>query len=79
MWHNVKYMKKENKKYCERLIELRKERGYTQKYVAEYLQIDRSNYSKYELGKLALSIEILVELSKLYSVSTDYILGLTDY
>ena len=72
-------MKKENKKYCERLIELRKERGYTQKYVADYLQIDRSNYSKYELGKLEIGVDMLIELSKLYKVTTDYILGIVDY
>ncbi|MBR4124215.1 MAG: helix-turn-helix transcriptional regulator [Clostridia bacterium] len=67
------------KNYCKRLIELRKENNYTQQYVAEYLKIDRSNYSKYELGKLEISIEMLIKLAKLYSVSTDYILCLTDY
>ena len=40
------------KDYCKRLVELRKEKSYTQQYVADYLNIDRSNYSKYELGKL---------------------------
>ncbi len=62
-----------------RLVELRKENGFTQQYVADYLKIDRSNYSKYELGKLEINIEMLIALSKLYKVSTDYILGLTDY
>lgn len=62
-----------------RLVELRKENGFTQQYVADYLKIDRSNYSKYELGKLEINIEMLIALSKLYNVSTDYILGLTDY
>ena len=64
--------------YCEKLVELRNEFGYTQKFVADYLKIDRSNYSKYELGKLEISISMLTELSKLYKVSTDYILGLED-
>ncbi len=67
------------KEYCKRLIELRKEFSYTQQFVAEYLKIDRSNYSKYELGKLEINISMLISLSKLYKVSTDYILGLTDY
>lgn len=62
-----------------RLVELRKENGFTQQYVADYLKIDRSNYSKYELGKLEINIEMLIALSKLYKVYTDYILGLTDY
>lgn len=58
------------------ICELRKERGLTQQAVSEYLGIDRSNYSKYELGKLEINIDMLRKLSKLYSVSTDYILGL---
>lgn len=58
------------------LIELRKEKGLTQQQVANYLKIDRSNYSKYERGKLEVSIYMLRELSKFYGVSTDYLLGL---
>ena len=58
------------------LIELRKEKGLTQQEVADYLKIDRSNYSKYELAKLEINIDMLRKLSKLYDVSTDYILGL---
>ena len=67
------------KNYCERLKELRKENSYTEQYVADYLEIDRSNYSKYELGKLELNIDMLIALAKLYKVSTDYILCLVDY
>lgn len=67
------------KNYCERLKELRKENFYTEQYVADYLEIDRSNYSKYELGKLELNIDMLIALAKLYKVSTDYILCLVDY
>lgn len=58
------------------LIELRKEKGLTQQKVADYLKIDRSNYSKYELGKLEINVDMLRKLSQLYNVSTDYILGL---
>lgn len=61
-----------------RMKELRTERGYTQEYVAKQLGIDRSNYSKYELGKLDINIDMLIALSRFYEVSTDYILGLED-
>ena len=67
------------KKYTTRLIELRKEHNFTQKYVADYLKIDRSNYSKYELGKLEPNIDMLILLSELYGVSVDYIVGTKDY
>ncbi len=64
--------------YCVRLKELRIENGYTQQFVADYLKIDRSNYSKYELGKLEINLDMLIELADLYKVTTDYILGRTD-
>lgn len=47
-------------------------------YVADYLKIDRANYSKYENGKLEISIDMLRKLSILYGVSSDYLLGLSD-
>jgi len=67
-----------NKKICEIIKELRLENKYSQKFVAEFLKIDRSNYSKYELGKLELSAEMLKNLCILYNVSADYILGLKE-
>lgn len=62
----------------EKIKELRIEKGFSQKFVAEYLKIDRSNYSKYELGKLELSIEMLKQLCLLYNVSADFLLGLQE-
>lgn len=62
----------------DKIKELRIEKGYTQKFVADYLKIDRSNYSKYELGKLDLSLELFKQICMLYSVSADYLLGLKD-
>lgn len=63
---------------CDILKELREEKGYSRTFVANYLQMDRSNYSKYELGKLTISVHMLKQLCLLYSVSADYILGLKE-
>lgn len=63
---------------CDILKELREEKGYSRTFVAGYLQMDRSNYSKYELGKLTISVHMLKKLCLLYSVSADYILGLKE-
>lgn len=60
----------------QRIRELRLERGLTQKELAEQLGIDRSNYSKYELGKLELNNEMLVALAKFFNETTDFLLGL---
>lgn len=65
-------------KYCKIIKELRLENRLSQQDVADYLKIDRSNYSKYELGKLEMNISMLIALHDLYKVSTDYILGLED-
>ena len=60
----------------QRIRELRLERGLTQKELAEQLGIDRSNYSKYELGKLEPNNEMLVALAKFFNETTDFLLGL---
>ena len=73
--HNVNNM---SKQINEKIKDLRIQNGYSQQFVADYLQIDRSNYSKYELGKLVINVEMLKQLCLLYGVSSDYILGLKE-
>lgn len=62
-----------------RLKELREENKYTQQYVAEVLNIRQNTYSQYENEKREIPIRALILLAKLYDVSVDYILELTDY
>ena len=62
-----------------RLKELREENKYTQQYVAEILNIRQNTYSQYENEKREIPIRALIVLAKLYDVSVDYILDLTDY
>ena len=61
-----------------RLKELRKDKDLYQKDNADYLKIDQSNYSKYELEKVNISIEYLRHLADYYNTSIDYILYRTD-
>ncbi len=61
-----------------RLRDLREDADLKQKDIAEYLHIKQNTYSQYENGQRQLPIEILINLSKYYKVSTDYILGLTN-
>ena len=68
----------QNMEINEIIKQLRLDAGYTQQYVADYLKIDRSNYSKYELGKLELNLQMLKSLCMLYKTSADYILGLKE-
>lgn len=64
--------------YIRRLKDIREDRDLTQKEVAEYLKITQQQYSLYENGKRTLPVDLLIELSKMYRLSTDYILGLSN-
>ena len=59
----------------QKLRSLRVSYGYSQKQVAEKLGISPSIVSGYETGERTPSTEILLSLSYLYNVSTDYLLG----
>ena len=61
-----------------RLKQLRKEKGLTQQEVADLLGIDRRSYSAYETGVNSINAQTLIRLSRIYSASIDYMLGLTD-
>lgn len=59
----------------DKLIELRKRYGLSQKEVANKLKISPSIVSSYEHGERTPSTEMLLSLSYLYNCSTDYLLG----
>lgn len=61
-----------------RLKDLREDCDLTQAELAKHLHIKQNTYSQYENGQRQLPINILIELSKFYKVSTDYILELTN-
>lgn len=61
----------------DRLKKLQKDKDLYQKDIADYLKIDQSNYSKYELEK-NIPIEYLRLLADYYNTSVDYILYRTD-
>ena len=62
----------------ERLRELREDHDLSQTDIADYLGCSQSVYSRYESGERILPVDVLIKLAKRYSVSTDYILGLTN-
>ena len=60
-----------------RLKELRKDKDLYQKDIADYLNIDQSNYSKYELEKVNIPIEYLRLLADYYNTSIEFYTELT--
>ena len=61
-----------------RIRDLREDKDFSQKQLAEMLNISQSTYSRYESGFLDIPSEFLISLSKIYGVTTDYILELSD-
>ncbi len=60
------------------LNELRRENGYTQEQVSNYLGITQSNLSKIENGERNFNMTLLDKLCLLYNCSPEYLLGETD-
>ena len=58
--------------------ELRKEHDLKQRQLAKYLRCSQRTYSDYENGRIRVPPDILIELSRFYGTSVDYLLGLTD-
>ena len=61
-----------------RLKKLREENGYSQRQLAEYLEIDQSNLSKIENDKRTLNWRLSDKILSLYNCSPEYLLGQTD-
>ena len=61
-----------------RLKDVREDKDLKQAKVAEFLNISQTNYSKYELGKINIPLNTLMNLALFFNTSIDYLLGLTD-
>ncbi len=58
----------------ERVRDLRKQKGWGQEKLGEYLGVEKGTISKYETGETRLSIEAIITLAKLFEVSTNFLL-----
>lgn len=65
-------------KYVKRIRDLREDNDMTQQEVANVLGTSQTMYARYERGANELPIHHLLTLCRLYGVSSDYILGLSD-
>ena len=60
---------------AERIKYLREQKGLTQSDLARQLGITRSSVNAWEMGISVPSTQYIVELSNIFKVSTDYLLG----
>jgi len=65
-------------RYTERIRDLRKEKRYTQTYVANVLQVAQTTYSDYENGRVRIPVNHIVELARFYDISLNYITGVSN-
>jgi transcriptional regulator with XRE-family HTH domain len=63
---------------ADRFRDLRAEHAYSRKKLATLLGISESNIPRYENGTQLPSSDVLKKLAELFSVTTDYLVGLTD-
>ena len=64
--------------FCTRIKELRLEKGLTQLQLAKKLQTTNSAVCDWEKGRSQPDLQMLTNIATLFSVSTDYLLGLSD-
>jgi transcriptional regulator with XRE-family HTH domain len=62
----------------ERILVLLKERNMTAKELTVLLGASRSAVSEWKSGKAKPTIDHIVKIAQIFSVSTDWLLGLTD-
>ncbi|MBO7149747.1 MAG: helix-turn-helix transcriptional regulator [Clostridia bacterium] len=64
--------------FGQRLKELRLEKELTQKELADALKTNNSSVCDWECGRTEPSIEMILNICRLFEVSADYLLGLED-
>lgn len=64
--------------FAERLKELRIEKGLSQRGLAKLLDLNYSAIQRWENGTCIPNAEAVVIVARFFSVSADYLLGLSD-
>ncbi|MDD5935628.1 MAG: helix-turn-helix transcriptional regulator [Clostridiales bacterium] len=60
-------------KLCDKIIQLRKEKGLSQEQLADYLEVSRQAVSKWESDQSIPSLDKIIQLADLFGVSIDYL------
>ena len=65
-------------KFAERVKELRLDKGWRQKDLAQFMHVSTPTVTRWEGGVQEPDYRTLALLAQLFAVSTDYLLGLCD-
>lgn len=63
-----------NMNFAERLVQLRREKGWSQETLAEYLDVSRQAVGKWESGRALPDVPKLVQMADIFGVSLDTLL-----
>lgn len=66
------------KMVAEKIKLLREKNNFTQSSLAKKLNVTRSSVNAWEMGTSIPSTALIVDLARLFHVSTDYLLGLKE-
>lgn len=66
-------------KFSKRLYILRREKSLSQKELADEIKVSASSISLWEAGKVIPEAEKILHLAKFFNVSTDYMLGSSNF
>ena len=61
-----------------RIRDLREDCDKTQEDIAKMLNVYTTTYQRWERGESEIPCHVLIELSKYYKTTSDYLLGITD-
>ena len=62
--------------FADKIKRLREQTGLTQSELARKLDLTRSSVNGWEMGLAIPCTQIIIELSNVFNVSTDYLLGI---
>ena len=65
--------------FKDRLRELRLEKHVSRKELAGFLYVSERLISYWENGKRECGFDMLIKIAKYFNVSTDYLLGMTNF
>lgn len=61
----------------ENIRNLREDHDKRQQDLADYLNVKQTTYSKYELGRINVPVDVFIKLADYYDVTIDYLVGRT--
>lgn len=68
-----------NNKFSQKLYELRKEKKMKQSDLGKAIGVSTRSISHYESGERECDFDTLIKICKFFGVSSDFMLGISDY